>query len=84
MSKTNTLPLSFKPYLWSYDFEKLDKEKNKTTIIQSLLEFGKLEDTKKMFKIYTKTEIKNVLKKMRPNPFDKKSLNYWKLMLDLE
>lgn len=81
-SKKQSIPLSFKQYLWSYDFDKLDKEKNKSTIIQSVLELGRYEDTKKLFTTYSMSEIKNVLKTIKPSMFNKRAINYWNSILN--
>lgn len=75
------LPQSFKPFLWSYDFSKLDVEKNKKVIIENVLNLGTFVVSKELFKVYSVGEIKEVLNKMKPSLFNKKSINYWNKIL---
>jgi hypothetical protein len=76
------LPQSFKPFFWSFDFSKLDIEKNKKTIIEQILTYGTFLVTKELFEIYSKEEIKLVLNKIRVSPYNKKSINYWNIVLN--
>ncbi len=71
------LPISFKPYLWSYIFEKLDIEKNKKTIILNILNFGNTNSWKELFKIYGKNEIKKVFYSVKKTEFDSKTFSFW-------
>jgi len=44
MNKENSkLPVFFKPILWSYNFEKMDAEKHKKTIITNTINYGTLK-----------------------------------------
>ena len=38
-----TLPESFKPLFWSYDFSSIDTEKQKKSIIIQIINYGNLE-----------------------------------------
>lgn len=76
------VPLEFKPFLWSYDFEKLDISKNKKIIIENILNFGSFETTQKLFALYSTAEIKEVLNNMRLSSFNKQSVNYWNTILN--
>ena len=76
------LPKVLKPFLWSYDFEKLDKENNKRVIIENVLNYGTAEATDSLFSFYTKDEIRNTLKELKPSTFNRKSLNFWNLILN--
>lgn len=66
-----------KPFLWSYDFEKLDRDVNKKTIIQNVLNYGTSEATDELFKIYSKTELLEVLRDTKRNNFNRKSYSFW-------
>lgn len=46
--------------LWSVDIKNLDLEKDKVYIIHQILNYGDLEDWKKLFKLYSKETIKKV------------------------
>jgi hypothetical protein len=43
MGNIATIPLSFKPLLWSADFSQLDLQKNRKYIIHQLLNYGDLD-----------------------------------------
>lgn len=87
-SKTNTqktkLPQSFKPYLWSYDFSKIDPQGDKKIIITQVLNFGTKEATDELFSMYKKEEIIDAIKHPMPGMWNKKSLNYWSLALGVQ
>ena len=58
---TNSLPESFKPLMWSYDFNSLDLEENKKTIILNTINYGDLNDWRWIVKYYGRDEVKKVL-----------------------
>ena len=78
----NELPSSLKPYFWSYDFDKLNKEGDKKRIITQILNLGSKEATDWVFSVYTKKEIIDSIRHPLPGEWNKKSLNYWSLLLD--
>lgn len=78
------VPLSFKPFLWSYDFDKLDLEKNKQTIIMQILYFGNIKQWRELFHIYGYDQVKNIFKNSRPDEWQYKAINFWKLKFDLK
>jgi hypothetical protein len=55
------LPSSFKPILWSYDFNKCDPNKMKRTIILQALNYGTLSHWNWVREFYGGEEIKNIL-----------------------
>ncbi len=73
----NILPKSFKPYLWSYVFEKMDLQKHKKTIILSILNFGNINTWKELFRIYGKDEVKKVFYSVKKTEFDAKTYSFW-------
>lgn len=84
VAKDKAVPAIFKAFLWSYDFDKLDLEKDKERIIFNVLNLGSKEATDLLFKIYSKQDIKNVIKHPRPGEWHKKSLNYWSLVFNVQ
>lgn len=76
------IPETFKPYLWSYDFDKLDKENNKKIIIENILNYADFNSSRQLFNLYTIEEIKDVLNNAKQNSFNKKSYNFWNLILN--
>jgi hypothetical protein len=78
------LPEIIKPFLWSYDFEKMDKEKDKIRIITNVLNLGSKEAVSWVFDNYSKEEIKAVVADPAPGEWSRKSLNFWSLCFDLK
>lgn len=57
----NSLPDFFRPLMWSYDFNLLDLEENKRTIILNTINYGDLKHWRWIAKHYGKDEVKKVL-----------------------
>jgi hypothetical protein len=55
------LPESFRPIMWSYDFEACDTETMPRTIILQALQYGTLSDWRFITDTYGKNVIKNVI-----------------------
>lgn len=55
------LPEFFKPLLWSYNFSKIDTEKNKKVIIVNTINYGDLDHWEWIIKNYGKEVISEVL-----------------------
>jgi len=60
-NKQNKLPLFFKPILWSYDFDSMDIEKDKKTIIINSINYGDLKHWRWLVKNYGKKNIREIL-----------------------
>ena len=58
------LPDFFKPLLWSYDFNKIDPQKNKKTIIINSINLGDLRHWKWLISAYGKEEVRSLLEKI--------------------
>lgn len=74
------LPSLLKPFLWSYDLDKIDKEKHKNIIIKNILDIGTKEAIDWMIKNYTKNEIKMAIRLSTRLSWSKKSINLWSLI----
>lgn len=74
----------FQPFLWSYDIEKIDLEKNKKRIITNVLNLGTKEATDLLFEIYDRKDIKQQVKNPLPGEWSNKSLNYWSIIFDIK
>ena len=81
--KTKKAPRFLQPYLWSYDINRIDIKKDKKLIIQQVLNFGTEKEVKWIFETYDKKEIRGVLKDPKRGMWDKKSLNFWKTILEI-
>ena len=75
---------SWKPFLWSYDINKIDLSKDKKRIITNVLNFGTHKATKLLFEVYSVKEIGAVVQEPLPGEWNKKSLNFWSLMLKIK
>ena len=75
---------TFKPFLWSYDLQKINLKKDKNRIITNILNFGSKKATDLLFQVYSTKEIKQTLKNPMPGEWNDKSLNYWSIIFDLE
>ncbi|MBL7154974.1 MAG: hypothetical protein ISS88_00505 [Candidatus Portnoybacteria bacterium] len=55
------LPSFFRPLLWSYNFDSIDLEKDKKTIIVNTINYGDLKHWRWVVKCYGKETIKKIL-----------------------
>jgi hypothetical protein len=76
------IPNFLRPFLWSYDLKKLDLEKNKEKIIFNILNFGNKKATDWLFKVYSKKEIIQIFKKIKPRLWQRRSYNFWKIIFE--
>lgn len=74
----------FKPFLWSFDIVKIDLDKDKKRIITNVLNLGTLEATDLLFKVYSRKEIKKLIKNPLPGEWGDKSLNYWSIIFNIK
>ncbi len=77
------LPDTFKPYLWSYDFSKLDAKTHKKAIVLAILNYGSVESWSQLFAIYGESEVKNIFESSKEDTFNKKSYNFWKIKFNI-
>lgn len=75
------IPVYVKPFLWSYDVDKLDLKRNKRRIITNVLNLGILKATDWLFDVYDREEIKEIVASPSPGEWSKKSLNFWSIIL---
>jgi hypothetical protein len=81
-NKKRPIPAIFKPYLWSYDIKKMDLDTNRETLIENVVELGGMKVSNKLFDLYPRKTIREVVNKMRPGLHGPRSINYWKLILN--
>jgi len=72
------------PFLWSYDIEKIDLEKDKKRIITNVLNLGTKPAIEMLFKAYKKDEIREVVEKPLPGEWNDKSFNFWSIVFGIE
>ena len=78
------IPLFIQPFLWSYNVEKLDLSRDKKRIITNILNLGTTQATKWLFETYSKRDIKEALIYPLPGEWNRKSLNFWGLVLNIK
>lgn len=61
MATTRTLPDTFRPLLWSYDFDQIDPLKHKNTIIVQAINYGSLRQWRWLADNYGRDEVRDVL-----------------------
>jgi len=82
-TKKKAIPPVFKPFLWSYDVDKMDMRRDKRRIIINILNLGTREAVNELFKIYKKKDIiESVVNSMR-GEWNEKSLNFWSLIFNV-
>ncbi|MBU4480042.1 hypothetical protein KKG48_01180 [Patescibacteria group bacterium] len=75
---------SLKPFLWSYNTNEMDFYRDKRRIITNVLNLGTKKATDLIFKIYDENSLKEVVANPLPGEWNKKSLNYWQLIFNIE
>jgi hypothetical protein len=78
----NKIPSFVAPFLWSYDLSQLDMEKDKKRIITNVLNFGTKKATDWLFGVFEEKDIKEVIENPLPGEWNKKSINFWSLILN--
>ena len=74
----------FKPFLWSYDIDKIDLNRDKKRIITNVLNFGTIKATDLLFEVFDRVDIEKIVKKPIPGEWSDKSLNYWSIIFDIK
>ncbi len=77
------IPACVKTVLWSYDSSKIDLNKDKKTIISQVLNLGSENAISWLFKTYGKKEIASIASTIPATAWDKKSLKFWSLALQI-
>jgi len=77
------IPSYIKPFLWSYDVKKMDIKKDRKRILTNVLNLGTKKASEWALSIYSKQEIKNVLRHPLPGEWSDKSLNFWSRLFDI-
>lgn len=77
------IPSYIRPFLWSYDLNKIDLEKDKKRIITNILNYGTQEAVSWLFSIYPRGDIVAFVKNPLPGEWNDKSLNFWSFIFDV-
>jgi len=76
--------LNNKILFWDIYPEQVDLKNNANFIIYRILEFGSMNDVKLCFSFYGKEKIKELLLSKYRRRFSVKTLNFWKIIFNLE
>ncbi|MFA6340876.1 MAG: hypothetical protein WCX27_01375 [Candidatus Paceibacterota bacterium] len=77
------IPPYVKPFLWSYDTDRLDDERDKKRIVTNVLNLGTKKATDWLFSVFKKEDIRNALMEPLRGEWNKKSLNLWSLIFNV-
>jgi len=72
-----SLPVFLSKYFWDIEFSTLDINKNKTYIIERLIEYGDLKAIKWLKNIYSEKDLETIIKTSKK--LTKKTANYFSL-----
>lgn len=78
------LPPSVKAALWSFDTDRIDVQAHQERIITNVLNVGTHEALLWLFSTYPRERIAEVVAHPRPGEWNKRSLNYWSLVFDVQ
>ncbi|MBU1118555.1 hypothetical protein KKH43_01585 [Patescibacteria group bacterium] len=77
------IPNYVRPFLWSYNTDKIDLEKHKDRIVVNVLKFGNKKSTEWVTRHYSENEIKKILEGPVAIELDPKSRAYFELVYDV-
>ncbi len=77
------IPEYIKPYLWSYDAAEIDIERHRELIITQILNLGSKKSIDWLLETYTRQEIEEVVSHPRRGVWNKKSYNFWTILLGI-
>ncbi|MBU4332152.1 hypothetical protein L6279_03720 [Candidatus Parcubacteria bacterium] len=83
-TKTKKLDKSFKPLFWSYDFNKLDSEKDKRRIIINTVNYGNWKHWQWLSNSYGQKELKQEIKNTPASEFRFPALKLIRLLLGIK
>ena len=75
------IPYALEKYFWDVDAKNLDAQKNKSYIIERVLEYGDTDAVRWMKNIYPVLQIIEVLKRSRA--LSQKSAHFWALFFEV-
>jgi len=84
MKLKEKIPPSVEAVLWSYNLDKVDFNVHKKLIISQVLNYGTKDATDWLFQAYGSNEIKNIAEEIPSGQWDRKSLAFWSLCLNIK
>lgn len=77
------IPQKMKWLFWSHQLNSFDLEDDKDYIITQVLNHGNWKDLKWLFKVYSREEIKKVVKNPCRGVWFEKVLNFWSTLFNI-
>ena len=84
LNSREKIPEFFRPILWSYDFNNIDPQKNKKTIIVNAINYGGLNHWRWLIQYYGKNEIKKILSKIPATQIRPRVLKLASIIFDIK
>lgn len=78
------LPLIFKPILWSYDFSRIDINKDAKEIIVNAINYGNLNHWRWLVKIYGKKKLKKLIQELPSSELRPPALELAKIIFNID
>lgn len=78
------IPSFVRPFLWSYNTDKMDRQEDKKRIITNVLNLGNRKSTNWLFEVFDISEIQDAIKHPLVGEWNRKSLNFWSTILDVK
>ena len=82
--QNGTLPETFRPLLWSYNFSRIDPLKHKKTIIVQALNYGTLAHWRWLVQSYGREGVRDVLTHVPASEIKPRSLRLASLVFGVE
>ena len=83
-TKKQKLPEDFKPLMWSYDFSKVDPDKDKETIIINTINYGFWKQWKWLFNYYGRKKLRKTILNLAASEFYKEPFKIMALLLNIQ
>lgn len=74
----------FKKLFWFLSPQKFNPKQDKDLLIHQTLSYGSLSDVKKLFKLYSKKEIKKTFIKGKKGAYDPRAVAWLKIILGIK
>ena len=77
------VPPFVKPFLWSYDVDHLDRQKDKKRIITNVLNLGTKKATDWLIATFKRDELREALEHPLSGEWNRKSIHFWSIVFDV-
>jgi hypothetical protein len=80
----SVVPETFRPLLWSYDFDRIDQVKHKKTIIVQTINYGTLAQWRWLADTYGRSSVRDVLGTIPATEIRSRARRLASLMFDID